>query len=236
MAKRFTETEKWKDLWFKKLVPKYKLLWIYILDECNNAGLIELDLNIAGIFTGYRYSKLGVMETFGTRLFQITEDVWFIPKFIFFQYPKGLNNQDNVTQNVVNKLHKYSLIRPNGELNEVYCRPNLGIQVKEKEKEEVMVMEKVKEKEGGKQFKNIPPSIEAVLERCKEMNYPERETESEKFMDYYNSVGWIVGSTKKPMKDWSGALSNWFKNYKEYKNDKRNQEFKRKINYVQFNT
>lgn len=34
------------------------------------------------------------------------------------------------------------------------------------------------------------------------------------FIDYYDSVGWVVGSAKKPMKDWKAAVRQW-----ERKND-----------------
>lgn len=34
------------------------------------------------------------------------------------------------------------------------------------------------------------------------------------FIDYYDSVGWVVGTSKKPMKDWKAAVRQW-----ERKND-----------------
>jgi hypothetical protein len=38
------------------------------------------------------------------------------------------------------------------------------------------------------------------------MNYL---TDAERFMNYYESNGWMVGRTK--MKDWKAALANWSK-------------------------
>jgi len=49
--KRFTETEKWKDSWFRKLQPPSKLLWLYILDTCDNAGFWEYDLEMCAFVT-----------------------------------------------------------------------------------------------------------------------------------------------------------------------------------------
>lgn len=40
--KRFSETEKWDDPWFMELQPPAKLLFLYIIDRCNNAGFLEL--------------------------------------------------------------------------------------------------------------------------------------------------------------------------------------------------
>ena len=39
MAKRFTDTDKWKKGFIRNLPTKYKLLWLYILDDCNHAGV-----------------------------------------------------------------------------------------------------------------------------------------------------------------------------------------------------
>lgn len=36
--------------------------------------------------------------------------------------------------------------------------------------------------------------------------------EASKFLDYYETVGWVVGRTRKPMKSWRGALSTWMRN------------------------
>lgn len=45
MSKRFTETEKWRDPWFRKLSPLQKCLFAYLCDNCNNAGFIEIDID-----------------------------------------------------------------------------------------------------------------------------------------------------------------------------------------------
>lgn len=44
MSKRFTETDKWRDPWFRKLTPLQKCLFGYLCDNCNNAGFIEIDV------------------------------------------------------------------------------------------------------------------------------------------------------------------------------------------------
>lgn len=67
-------------------------------------------------------------------------------------------------------------------------------------------------------FKIIPPKIEWIIERCSIEKYPEIENESEKFFNYYESNGWKVGNS--PMKNWSSALCNWFKNYETFNKSK----------------
>ncbi len=39
--KRFTETNKWRDPWFQALSHGEKLLFLYLIDNCDNAGFYE---------------------------------------------------------------------------------------------------------------------------------------------------------------------------------------------------
>jgi hypothetical protein len=43
MAKRFIDTKIWDKSWFRKLDPKDKLIWIYILTKCDHAGIFDAD-------------------------------------------------------------------------------------------------------------------------------------------------------------------------------------------------
>ena len=38
MAKRMTDTDKWKKGFIRSLPSKYKLFWLYILDDCDPFG------------------------------------------------------------------------------------------------------------------------------------------------------------------------------------------------------
>ena len=53
IMKRFTETNKWEDPWFRKLKPEMKLLWSWLLDSCDNAGIIDADIELAAFQIGY---------------------------------------------------------------------------------------------------------------------------------------------------------------------------------------
>ncbi len=49
---RFTEPNKWKDAWFRKLQPPEKLVWLYLVDTCDNAGFFDYDPEMIAFFTG----------------------------------------------------------------------------------------------------------------------------------------------------------------------------------------
>ena len=50
MSKRFTDTDKWKKQWFRKLKNDNKVFWMYLLDQCNHAGIWEVDFELANYF------------------------------------------------------------------------------------------------------------------------------------------------------------------------------------------
>lgn len=109
MAKRFTDSEKWKKRFFKKLCCKYKLLWLYILDDCNHAGIWDIDLEVAGLRVGEEFKEKEVLNIFKDNVIPIdNNEKWFVPKFIEFQYGE-LNPESRVHQSVIKILDKYNL-------------------------------------------------------------------------------------------------------------------------------
>ena len=56
------------------------------------------------------------------------------------------------------------------------------------------------------------PTVEEVQKYCEERK---NGVNAEKFVDYYDSIGWLVG--KKPMKDWKACVRTWEKKEKEVK-------------------
>lgn len=56
-----------------------------------------------------------------------------------------------------------------------------------------------------------PPTVEEVEHQCSQIGLP--AIEASKFVNYYESKGWIVGRSK--MKSWKHSLANWHRNYME---------------------
>ena len=61
----------------------------------------------------------------------------------------------------------------------------------------------------------IPPLEEHVKIYFDEKGYP--LLEGEKFFNYYESNGWLVGGKSK-MKDWKAAARNWILNLQRFNN------------------
>jgi len=57
MVKRFTETTKWLDPWFRKLPAKVKIFWMYLIDSCDNAGFWIVDFELASFLIGEKQCK-----------------------------------------------------------------------------------------------------------------------------------------------------------------------------------
>jgi hypothetical protein len=85
--KRFTATEKWDDVWFRKLTPRAKCLWMYICDKCDHAGVIDLDVGLASFQIGDQISDSDI-ESFNGRVRQINDSKLLVSDFIRFQYGK----------------------------------------------------------------------------------------------------------------------------------------------------
>ena len=52
----------------------------------------------------------------------------------------------------------------------------------------------------------IKPSLEEVTDYIHKMGYSVDPVE---FVYYQDSVGWVIGAAKKPMKDWQAAVRTW---------------------------
>ena len=193
MAKRFTDTDKWKKGFIRGLPPKYKLLWLYILDDCNHAGIWDIDFEVASIRIGIKINEKEAINYFAEQIKIFDKgQKWFVPKFIDFQYGT-LNENSRPHQAVIKLLDKYDVYNIEG------ISP---VDVAGFEKE-------IKNPVKLKRFKK--PTLEDVLSYCVER---ENAVDGEKFFNFYESNGWKVG--KNPMKDWKAAVRNWESNSQNY--------------------
>ena len=135
MAKRFTDTDKWKKPFIKSLPLQYKIFWFYILDDCDFAGVWQVDKEVSQIRIGVDIDLDRAKELYGDRIVEFDGgSKWFIPDFIIFQYG-SLTEKNKLYKPIYNQLSKYDLM---GHLS-----PINGVKV------QVQVKDKVKVKEEG---------------------------------------------------------------------------------------
>jgi hypothetical protein len=131
MAKRFTDSEKWKKPFIKKLPMQYKLLWFYLLDDCNHAGVWQVDLEIASLRIGYKLNLKDSITALNDKIKVFDNgEKWFIKDFIEFQYGE-LNEKNRAHKSVISVLTKYNLL----SLNKPLTSPLQGAKDKDKDKD-----------------------------------------------------------------------------------------------------
>jgi len=86
--KRFTDTDKWRDPWFRKLSSGVKLAFLFIVDNCDNAGVWDADMELADFSIGMEIPWQKVRDALGDRMEVLKSGKWHLKKFVNFQFGK----------------------------------------------------------------------------------------------------------------------------------------------------
>ena len=203
MAKRFTDTQKWQKSWYMDLTAEEKLLWVYMTDSCDHAGIWEVNWKLTSFMVGFQVARLP--KAFEKQVKVINNNKYWLKDFIKFQYGT-LNPNVNAHKSAINKLEENNICISTLEqpLSNTWAR------VKDKDKDKVK--DKVKK---DVRFKS--PSLDEVINYFKKMKYADYKNQAEKFFYFYESKGWMVGKNK--MKNWHMSAGNWNKNNSEQNNN-----------------
>lgn len=110
MSRRFTETAKWNDGWFANLSNEHKLAWLYILDTCTPAGRWIKNFKLLNFNCNSRMEKAEFESIFGNRVIYVEKgDYYLIPKFLRYQYPKGIYSRKPAIKAVQKEVVLYGL-------------------------------------------------------------------------------------------------------------------------------
>lgn len=193
MAKRYTDTDKWKKPFMQTLPLEYKTFFLYLLDECDHAGIWHCEFEIANLRLGANLSKERALKLYKDRVFDFDNgNKWFVLDFIQFQYGV-LKPENRVHSSVIERLTKYGLeekikglVRGLQSPKDIY---------------------KDKDKDKGGEFENStnPPTLEEV-QACFVRQGGSME-QAKVFYDHYSGVGWKSGIT--PIINYAHFVSKW---------------------------
>src|SRR5688572_18734064 len=108
MAKRFTDTDKWKKRWYRELGSTMRDVWQYPLDHCDFAGIWEIDLEVLSFMIGEEITLERILDTFSCKVILLPDDKLFIPDFIEFQYGQ-LSEESKPHLSVIKRLQKLGI-------------------------------------------------------------------------------------------------------------------------------
>lgn len=105
--KIFTDTGKWDDIWFRSLSPKHKLIYLYICDRCDHAGIWEYDPELLCLHTKISFiDEDEWIQALHPKIVKLPNGKWWIKNYIQFQYPKGIDRRYNHFAPVFKSLEK----------------------------------------------------------------------------------------------------------------------------------
>lgn len=165
MAKRFTDTNKYKKPFIRSLPGAYKLFWDYLYHDCDHAGIWIVDFDVAQIYIGVdmpidRKDAISFFNDGEERIIEIDDGKkWFIRPFIDFQYGE-LNPENRAHNSVIKQLSKHSIILKNKPLT----RPLQGAMDMDMDKD----MDKDKEnrkKQKNDSSVNVPDGLTEKLSK-----------------------------------------------------------------------
>lgn len=186
MPKRFTDTEIWDKEWFMSLEPRLKCLVKYVRDKCDLAGIWHPNFLLANMMIGASVQEHELLDIDAGQQFKKLHDgKIFCCGFVEFQYGNTLNPASPVHKKVLSMLEKHQVYGSDMVQN------NIDVLTEHTER---------------KRF--TPPSKQEVYDYM--ITLVEQKiahTESDKFINYYESNGWMVGKNK--MKSWKSAVAGW---------------------------
>lgn len=155
MAKRFTDTGKWGKASFDRLSLVGKLAWIYLCDNCDHAGIWDVNWRLMSFHLNLPAADLErvIAEELSDKVDWLADTKIFIPGFIEFQYGE-LNPENRAHLSVLNRLRKEGA-------NKGLTRSLQGRKDKDKDKDK----DTDKDSLEGVQGKPFRPDLAAVYAR-----------------------------------------------------------------------
>lgn len=184
VAKRFTDTGKWKRQWFRALSLEAKVLWQYLIDECDHVGIWVADFELASFQVSFDVDEEKLAKLLGDKIVKLDTDKYFIPSFFEFQYADAKDGF-KAKQSALKVLRSWNLLDEsdslidlsNSYLSVTGQSPDCTSKIKSK------IKSKSKSKK-GMQGETYTPEFEANWKL-----YPRKDDKSDAFRAYQANVG-----------------------------------------------
>lgn len=195
----------------------YRMIWQYLVDTCSHAGIWKKDFRGLNFNCNTNITEDEFKNVFGSRVIEF-EKYYFIPKFLLFQYPSGLNSKKPAIVSVRKELRLNNLINT---VRELFGNDYLIIKDKDKDKDkdnsEVEVIQEAVPADFNPEF----PS--EILQRNEQLWLSLDRTARSVGVDFDYCVsdwdGWYVNKFTDWKSDWArgklpdGALFKGLKNW-----------------------
>ncbi len=107
---RFTDCGKWEDPWYMELPSEMKLLWLFVCDKSDNAGVWKVNQRLTDMILGTRIDWQLAINVFDGRVQVLPGgEKWYLSKFVAFQYPGGLSVESAPHRQVVALLREHGI-------------------------------------------------------------------------------------------------------------------------------
>lgn len=111
MAKRLTDTTKWTNRAFRTMPDKFKLLYLFLLDNCDSAGVIRVDLELVGFTLGHSFSKAEIETGLAGKVVFVEDDKIVIRNYIAFQNGDVTNSESKIAASIRSTLNSHGLLQ-----------------------------------------------------------------------------------------------------------------------------
>lgn len=202
--KRFTETLKWQDPWFRRLSANAKMLWLYILDHADHIGLVEVDVEFVSQDCCMKIADKHIAEL-GDRLEKVSGCKYYMPKFIRFQYG-SLSESCPAHKKVLQSIKNDSLFCDSLGYHYPNARVSIPYRTVQEEDRTGQEGNKTGEPEEKTQTGSQPRgTLEELKAYALEIGLP--ASDGSFMFDHWSSNGWKNGEN--PSKDWKAGMRKW---------------------------
>jgi len=128
MAYRFTDTNKWNDSWFCELGITQKALFLYLCDQCDIAGFLEINVKKISfdLGIGKQEAEKALRGMDGKIIYSKDSKIVFIKNFIKHQKNLPLNETNNAHKGIIKKLNENLQLFDFKDISLFLISPSIG--------------------------------------------------------------------------------------------------------------